>query len=66
MHLALAIGAAWIALDVVLIALWQLAHVRGRRFAARLGAPASQRVYSVAAGPRRRDPSRGLVRAHRG
>jgi hypothetical protein len=66
MHLALVIGAAWIALDVALIALWQLAHVRSRRFGAQVGAPASQRVYSVAAEPRRRDHIPVLVRARRG
>jgi hypothetical protein len=62
------IVAAWIALDLVLIAGWHLAHVHSRRLSPRVVSPGpvTQRVYTLAPEARLRDAHPNLVPAGRG
>jgi hypothetical protein len=65
MMMFLNLTAAWIGLDVVLIATWHLAHVRSRRVGTHVAAaaPVTQRVYTLAPEARLGDPQPVLVRA---
>jgi hypothetical protein len=65
MTMFLDLTAAWIALDVVLIATWHLAHVRSRRLGTRVlaGGSPTQRVYTLAPEVRLGEPQPVRVRA---